>query len=534
MAKSIVICSDGTGNIANKNRGTNVFKLFEAVDLNGHRMDPDLTPQVALYDDGVGTESFKPLKLLGGAFGFGLGRNVRQLYKELSRIYDEGDQIYLFGFSRGAFTVRSLAGMIATCGIIDAASIPEAGQLHANVKREYRQYRRCYVTALQKLFGRKPARITPDIPREKYRVRASRVRFVGVWDTVDAVGLPFHLGDLYNNLISRYKFPDRKLSSKVDQACHALSIDDERETFAPVLWDELDENGEKDDRIEQVWFAGAHSNVGGGYPKQGMALVALDWMMAKARLAGLRFIPFDEELYRDHGNVDDKLYDPRAGAGVFYRWKPRNIANLCETSGIRNPLVHMSALERVAHGTEDYAPGNLRDGSRVTYTPQIQKSREGLLKERAAALEEVIGKRDINRLPSVRGAIAVGLLSYYLFLASCFYTVFALALGGDFRGLWRPFAALGSVGMLLWSAVTGQWMDLWAMAGPVAEHPTVLSLIVAGFGFALLLSIVADRIMSATFSNFWHKLQQPLRTALKGARKSYAAKAGTRTSTFEL
>ena len=90
MSKNIVICSDGTGNSAIKGRGTNVFKLFEAIDLNGHKTQPELTPQVALYDDGVGTENFKPLKIFAGATGFGLSRNVKQLYKELVPICGGG------------------------------------------------------------------------------------------------------------------------------------------------------------------------------------------------------------------------------------------------------------------------------------------------------------------------------------------------------------------------------------------------------------------------------------------------------------
>ena len=95
MAKNIIICSDGTGNTAIKGRGTNVFKMFESVDLNSHRFHPDRTPQVAIYDDGVGTDSMKLPRILGGAAGYGLSRNVRQLYKELCRIYDPGDQIFL-------------------------------------------------------------------------------------------------------------------------------------------------------------------------------------------------------------------------------------------------------------------------------------------------------------------------------------------------------------------------------------------------------------------------------------------------------
>ena len=126
MAKRIIICSDGTGNTAVKGRGTNVFKLYEAIDLNGHRTDPTLTPQVALYDDGVGTENVKLLKIFAGMTGFGLGRNVRQLYKELVRIYDPGDEIYVFGFSRGAFTVRTLVGLIAKCGVLDPTQALEA------------------------------------------------------------------------------------------------------------------------------------------------------------------------------------------------------------------------------------------------------------------------------------------------------------------------------------------------------------------------------------------------------------------------
>ena len=118
MAKNIVICSDGTGNTTSKGRGTNVFKLFEAVDVHGHRSNPGLTRQVAFYDDGVGTEPWKPVRLLTGALGLGLSRNVKELYADLARAYEPDDQIYLFGFSRGAFTVRTLAGLIAFCGII--------------------------------------------------------------------------------------------------------------------------------------------------------------------------------------------------------------------------------------------------------------------------------------------------------------------------------------------------------------------------------------------------------------------------------
>lgn len=124
MPKNIVICSDGTGNTAIKGRGTNVFKLYEAGDLEGHKTNRALTRQIAFYDDGVGTGRLRVWRLLSGALGWGLSRNVRQLYADLARTYDPGDQIFLFGFSRGAFTVRTLAGFMATCGIVDRARCP--------------------------------------------------------------------------------------------------------------------------------------------------------------------------------------------------------------------------------------------------------------------------------------------------------------------------------------------------------------------------------------------------------------------------
>ena len=136
--KNIVICADGTGNTTIKGRGTNVFKLYEAVDQTGHLVTPGLTPQVALYHDGVGTESLKWCRILTGATGWGLSRNVKQLYGELARAYAPGDKIFLFGFSRGAFTVRTLAGLIHACGILDLGKYPTNEKFDAGVEDAYR------------------------------------------------------------------------------------------------------------------------------------------------------------------------------------------------------------------------------------------------------------------------------------------------------------------------------------------------------------------------------------------------------------
>src|SRR6267142_2270961 len=181
MPKRIIVCSDGTGNTAIKGRGTNVFKLFEAVDLDSHRFNPDVTPQIAIYDDGVGTEEFKPLKIFGGATGWGLSRNVKHLYKELARVYDPGDEIYMFGFSRGAFTIRTLVGFIATCGLVDPEKLnPKTfGNLQSTVAKAYRAYRRCYRPWLWRLLAQPSKNVGEQFKNEHSTSGDVTVRFVG-------------------------------------------------------------------------------------------------------------------------------------------------------------------------------------------------------------------------------------------------------------------------------------------------------------------------------------------------------------------
>ncbi len=357
MVKNIVLCSDGTGSKGIQKRGTNVFKLYEAVDLHGHGVGPNSPKQVAFYDDGVGTESIKLLKILGGAFGYGLSRNVKQLYANLVRTYDKGDRIYLFGFSRGAFTVRTLAGLINTCGIIKR-EVEHDEKFLDKVEMAYSEYRSKYKRIFCPKLTKGEIEKRAAIFRKKYCVGDETIKFIGVWDTVDAVGVPVdELAWVIDKFFYPFKFTDSELSSeeKVKKACHALSIDDERLTFHPVMWNE---KGEGDGRIEQVWFAGVHSNVGGGYPKHGMSLVSLDWMMSKAEQAGLRFIDHDRGLYRHRRNVTDKLYDPRSGMGVYYRYRPRDIGEFCQEYGI-TPKIHNSVIERIKQCTEGYAPGNI-------------------------------------------------------------------------------------------------------------------------------------------------------------------------------
>lgn len=517
MAKRIVICSDGTGNTAIVGRGSNVFKTFEAVDLNGHKHDASLMPQIALYDDGVGTEDFKPLKIFAGLTGWGLSRNVKQLYKELVRVYDPGDEIFMFGFSRGAFTIRTLAGFIGTCGIVDRAKCGgrTASEFQQAIKRAYRVYRSCYRTwVVQKIAG-SPSRDRGKAFKQQC-AHDARITFIGVWDTVDAVGLPFHISNIINSALYRYKFPDRRLSQAVDRGCHALAIDDERHSFHPLLWDETTEDP-ADGRIEQVWFAGAHSNVGGGYPKHGMSLVALDWMLTKAREQQLRLKASERRYFFEHANVDDKLYDPRAGLGVFYRWKIRDVAALCRANNV-TPKIHFTVFERIAHGTEDYAPGNIPAGTRVVITPPDDPQDRSFVQRRALKIQGVLQSAGAPDLASVRPYMTIGFVSYYLYLLSC---LGALAIAGGVRtatDLLDPGAVLTSVGSLLAGLMSSPFATALDVLKQLSTGPQMLGWVAAGLLTSYVMALIADTRMNAVFTRFWFEVQPVLRSALKQAR----------------
>jgi uncharacterized protein (DUF2235 family) len=371
MAKRrIVVLSDGTGNSAAAVWRTNVWRTFEALDLSN-------SDQVAFYDDGVGTSSFKPLALVGGAFGYGLKRNVIDIYKFVCRNYrDDDDEIFGFGFSRGAFTIRVVTGLILDQGLVQATNEIDLDRLATAAFNDYR--RRKYHTVWWELFHR-DRQIPPSTTAANNRP-VSNIRFLGLWDTVAAYGLPI---DEMTRGVSKWiwplELPNRVPSPRVQRACHALALDDERTTFHPVLWDESQERipgaGQireiSDERISQVWFSGMHSNVGGGYPDDSLARIPQYWIMTEAQKCGLRFKSapnadpdslINTSAARDK---DGRLYDSRSGLGGYYRYGPRNLAELChdkfsETPGdqvnIRLPKIHESVFRRIQNNAHPCAP----------------------------------------------------------------------------------------------------------------------------------------------------------------------------------
>jgi uncharacterized protein (DUF2235 family) len=273
--KNIIFCADGTWDHpkdANQVSvtDTNVYKLYKAL--------PTTATQCPRYDDGVGSGGLVISHLLGGAFGLGLFNKVKEGYTKIAHDYSDGDQIFLFGFSRGAYTARSIGGMLAACGlpanltddaINDAfnayripSSSPERAAAIANLNTKY---------------GNKPVTIA----------------MIGVWDTVGSLGIPSLFGGVDPVL---YGFLDTKLSASVKAAYHAISIDEKRKSFPPTLWVSNNVPGQI---LEQVWFSGCHSSIGGGCKDCGLSDITLKWMMGKCIDNGLIIDPLVWKKYQD-------------------------------------------------------------------------------------------------------------------------------------------------------------------------------------------------------------------------------------------
>lgn len=274
----------------------------------------DGTPQIVYYDEGVGTGWDWVDRWFGGGFGLGLSENILQCYRFLVENYSEGDEIFLLGFSRGAFTVRSLAGMIGRCGLLtkrDEYYIPEAYERYRDSiypgTAEVREAARGRVPRwlpdwirgplVQAVFRRMEETNVRNrrklalflIGRDRrHRVARSRmidIKFIGVWDTVGTLGIPIG-GSLGRWLNRKYAFHDVRLGERVEQAYQALAIDEYRKPFRATLWDR---EGAGRQKVAQVWFTGYHANVGGGLRWDGLANIPFHWMVGNARRAGLEF-----------------------------------------------------------------------------------------------------------------------------------------------------------------------------------------------------------------------------------------------------
>ena len=272
--KRLVICCDGTWNEplekvedpADETEPTNVLKVVRGVAPT----DQKGFPQIVYYDAGVGTEGWFD-KVVGGAFGKGLSQNVKQAYRFIANNYTEGDELFLFGFSRGAYTVRSLAGFIGAVGLLPKKHLRRVPDAYA-----------LYRIPPSNRAESKPRKYLEGLcPKPRQSIP---IKFIGVWDTVGALGVPT---PGLRRITKRWvRFHDTQLGPNVRHAYHALAIDERRRPFQPNLWTDPPKPRQT---IEQVWFCGVHSNVGGGYRDTGLSDITLAWMVARARSHGLEF-----------------------------------------------------------------------------------------------------------------------------------------------------------------------------------------------------------------------------------------------------
>lgn len=272
MAKKLAVFFDGTWNRMDKKTSggvpcaTNVVRLFEALlpyDGNGD-------PQIAHYLEGIGTRKMERMR--GGGFGYGISNNIKEGYRFIASNYDPGDEIFLFGFSRGAFTARSLAGMIYNMGILKREKFYLVNEAYAGYKNKGDDWHPKGPKALAF--------------KQAHTWGNEKIRFIGVWDTVGALGAPFGIMmGWFVGKIFQGHFHDVKLNPSIESAYHGLAIDERRWPFRPTLWELSPQHNLAN--FEEKWFPGVHSNVGGGYPDPALSDLALHWMTDNAMKHGL-------------------------------------------------------------------------------------------------------------------------------------------------------------------------------------------------------------------------------------------------------
>lgn len=310
--KRLIFCFDGTWNRLDAKNVTNVVHTARNVAYQ----DDDGISQIVHYDEGLGTKAHERLR--GGLFGMGLMDNVEEAYRFLTFNYEQGDEIYLFGFSRGAFSARSFAGLIYNCGIVnDVRKIPEAISLyqdrvhddrHMDIKfRDFRLECSPHLCVDQTEFNwRVSERKCNFVPLKTELKELSKItvpdlsilniKYVGVWDTVGALGVPKSIS-IASFVNRKHQFHDCDLSTFVSSARHAVAIDEKRRSFEPTLWTNVDDMNEivkydptdEDAPYKQQWFPGVHGSVGGGGDYSGLSDEALEWVWAGAKRLGLKF-----------------------------------------------------------------------------------------------------------------------------------------------------------------------------------------------------------------------------------------------------
>ena len=321
--KNIVVFCDGTGNEVQDGAQSNVLELYRRIDQS------DVQRQIAYYDPGLGTLPSASIqtrtgrafnKVVGLAFGYGLPTNIKQAYLFLMNNYEQGDRIFLYGFSRGAYTVRALAGMIEMCGLL----LPNCENLVDYALKVHRQK-----SGNQ---WKVAARFKKYFPTHDFPDGHKPIHFVGVWDTVKSIGL----------FRSSLTLPHTRNMRAVAHGRHAVALNEKRSKYRPSLWNP-DLAGKispitNKPRFKEVWFPGVHSNVGGGYEESGISDITLDWMIKESVLHGL-ILNTDSDSRPVEPNASGKIHNPLFPFWWVLGWLRRKLPH--------DAVVHESVFKRV-------------------------------------------------------------------------------------------------------------------------------------------------------------------------------------------
>jgi uncharacterized protein (DUF2235 family) len=339
MGRRIAFCADGTWDTVTND--TNVYRLSKAIcAIPGE--------QYSFYDDGVGSDGTPIDKLLGGAIGLGLFQKIKDGYSTIASVYEAGDEVFIFGFSRGAYTARSLAGMIAGCGL--PTKNPDTNLVNTVFQAYRNRGQRQAILGTLGAYGLVPATMT----------------MVGVWDTVGALGIPAIVGGVDPVL---FGFLDTGLHPDILNAYHAVAIDERRAEFPATLWAPP---FSPQQTVEQAYFVGVHCDVGGGYADDagsGTALsdITFSWMMKKAAQLGL---VFDAGVLADYPSpIDQKdALDTKHES-----WSPLWLFPKSRTIAQNATLAN--SVEVRCQNDGSYRPGNLaftvNGGPAATYGTEV-------------------------------------------------------------------------------------------------------------------------------------------------------------------
>jgi len=384
--KKLIYCLDGTSNEYEDEYPTNVVIMKKSISEKNSNIK---------YCKGVGTDTWQTI--IGGAFGYGLFDNVMKSYKHLCLNYKAGDEIYIFGFSRGAFTARSFAGLIGYCGLLSSENLSELD----NVKKYYKDRLTKDKDKIEKFnqWRMKNSKLV-CANDEDYNYRQElmgsteaipnilKIKYIGVWDTVKTLGF-----------VKKYDWHNADLSPHVEYARHAIALDERREKFNVTKWDNIQkmnsdakEKGRDGLPYQQLWFSGTHGSVGGGGLHRGLSDEAFQWIREGAKEAGLKFIDDgDAEIFSLKPNALDWIYNSTGEDNTWNKkaksWFLKGLYKLTGTTDRKGPLalaeLHKTVKIRFL-AKEKYLPEH------KLYRPESLKQ----LEKELTALEEIYQPSD--------------------------------------------------------------------------------------------------------------------------------------------